>query len=66
MRKVIDGKKDLEKIIVLHDDMDLPIGSIKLSYARGSGGHQGVESIIAHIKSNGPDLRFSWSFGGCY
>jgi PTH1 family peptidyl-tRNA hydrolase len=52
-RKVIDGKKDLEKIIVLHDDMDLPIGSIKLSYARGSGGHQGVESIIAHIKSNG-------------
>lgn len=52
VRKVIDGKKDLEKIIVLQDDIDLPIGTIKLSYARGSGGHQGVESVIRHVKSN--------------
>lgn len=51
VRKVIDGKKDLEKIVVLQDDIDLPIGSIKLSFARGSGGHQGVESVIKHVKS---------------
>ncbi len=35
-----------EKIIVVHDDIDLPIGNIKISYDRGDGGHNGVKSIM--------------------
>lgn len=36
-----------EKIIVVHDDIDLPIGNIKISYDRGDGGHNGVKSIMS-------------------
>lgn len=40
-----------EDIIVIYDDIDLPIGTIKISFNRSSGGHNGVESIIKKIKS---------------
>lgn len=45
------GKKDLENLIIIHDDLDLPIGAMKLQYNRGSGGHRGVESIIKALKT---------------
>ena len=35
-----------EKLVVIHDDFDLPFGEIKLVENSGSGGHHGVESII--------------------
>lgn len=41
-----------ESFIVAHDDLDLPFGSFKISFARGSGGHKGVESIIRAIRTN--------------
>lgn len=41
-----------EKIIVVYDDLDLPIGEIKISFKRGSGGHRGLDSIIKTIKTN--------------
>jgi len=34
---------------VLHDDIDLPLGSIKFSKDSGSGGHKGVDSIIQNL-----------------
>ena len=40
-----------EKLIVVHDDADLPLGSIKISKNHGPGGHKGVASIIQEIKS---------------
>jgi len=40
-----------QNIIVIHDDMDLPIGTFRISFNRSSGGHRGVESIIKKIKS---------------
>lgn len=40
-----------EDIIVIHDDIDLPIGQIKISFDRGDGGHNGVKSIFEHIKT---------------
>lgn len=46
-----DFKIKPDKIIVVHDDLDLPIGGIKLSQNKNSGGHKGVQSIIDHIKS---------------
>lgn len=35
-----------KKLIVLHDDIDLPLGKFKIVFNRGSGGHKGVESVI--------------------
>lgn len=40
-----------ENIIALHDDMDLPLGSIKIVFGRGSGGHKGVESVFRALRT---------------
>mgnify|MGYP001578633439 CR=1 FL=1 len=40
-------------IIVVHDDVDLPIGKMKIIKERGSAGHKGVESIIKSIGNDG-------------
>lgn len=38
-------------LVVLHDDLDLPLGVVRISFGRGSGGHKGVESIQKAIKT---------------
>lgn len=38
-------------IVVIHDDLDLPCGKIKISFGRSSAGHQGVQSIIENLKT---------------
>lgn len=40
-----------ENVVVIYDDMDLPIGKIKISFDRGSGGHNGVQSVIDCLKT---------------
>ena len=44
--KVVKSKVAAKKLVVIYDDLDLPLGSLKVSYDRGSGGHKGIESII--------------------
>ncbi len=44
-------KLNLKDIVVIYDDVDLPIGKMKISYDRSSGGHNGLESIIKKLKS---------------
>ena len=51
VRDMAGQKKKLENLIVVHDDLDLPVGSMKIVFNRGSGGHKGVESIIRAVKS---------------
>ncbi|MDO8728291.1 MAG: aminoacyl-tRNA hydrolase [bacterium] len=48
--KVMAGKS-VKKLIVVYDDLDLPFGSMKISYNRSSGGHKGLESIIKALKT---------------
>jgi len=36
-------------LIVIHDDMDLPLGSIRIRASGGDGGHNGVASVISHL-----------------
>lgn len=40
---------DLEDILVIYDDMDMPIGKIRLREKGSAGGQNGVKSIIAHL-----------------
>jgi peptidyl-tRNA hydrolase, PTH1 family len=40
-----------KNLIVIHDDLDLPLGVTKMVFGRGSGGHKGVESIMRAIKT---------------
>lgn len=49
--KVIKSKKAAEKLIVIYDDLDLPLGTMKISYNRGSGGHKGLESVARAVKT---------------
>ena len=47
----VKSVKAAEKMIVAYDDLDLPLGTIKLSFDRGSGGHKGVESVMRAVKT---------------
>ena len=47
----IKSKKDLAGLVVIYDDLDLPIGKIKISFDRGDGGHNGLASVIKAVKS---------------
>lgn len=40
-----------ENILVAHDDIDLPVGTIKLKFDGGDGGHNGLKDIIRHLNT---------------
>jgi peptidyl-tRNA hydrolase, PTH1 family len=48
---VVKSVKAAEKLIVIYDDFQLPLGRIRISYNRSSGGHNGLESIIKAVKT---------------
>ncbi len=48
---LVKAKKDLKDLVVIYDDIDLPLGKIKISFNRSSGGHNGLGSIIKSLKS---------------
>jgi PTH1 family peptidyl-tRNA hydrolase len=51
VKALVKTLKDAEKLIVVYDDLDLPLGSLKISFDKSSGGHKGVESVINHLKT---------------
>lgn len=42
-------KADPARVLVVHDDLDLPVGRVKLAGGGGPGGHKGVASIIRSL-----------------
>jgi peptidyl-tRNA hydrolase, PTH1 family len=42
-------KVPLERIVVVHDDLDLPFGRLKLGTGGGAGGHNGLRSLISTL-----------------
>lgn len=48
---IIKTKKAAENTIVIYDELDIPVGGMKISFNRSSGGHRGVESIIKALKT---------------
>ena len=45
-------KIDLKKYVIVHDDLDLPVGGIQFIFNRGDGGHNGIKSIINNLNTN--------------
>ncbi len=48
----VKSVKAAKQLVVVRDDLDLPLGATKMTFARGSGGHKGVESIMRAIKTD--------------
>lgn len=48
---VVKSVKAAEKLVVIYDDFNLPMGKIRISFNRSSGGHNGLESIIKAVKT---------------
>ena len=42
-------KIDGDCILIVHDDLDLPLGRIRVARGGGSGGHKGVASVMNHL-----------------
>ncbi|MPZ51467.1 MAG: aminoacyl-tRNA hydrolase [Acidimicrobiia bacterium] len=36
-------------LLVIHDDIDLPFGKVKVAFGGGAGGHNGLRSVIQHL-----------------
>ena len=49
--QLVKSIKAAEKLVVIYDDFNLPLGRIRISYNRSSGGHNGIESIIKAVKT---------------
>ena len=46
------GIRDLERLVVVHDELDLPVGRVKVKTGGGLAGHKGLMSIRAHLRSD--------------
>ncbi len=42
-----------DHLLVVYDDLDLPLGNLRLRPGGGSGGHKGMKSIIQHLGNDG-------------
>ncbi|MGB0560866.1 MAG: aminoacyl-tRNA hydrolase [Spirulinaceae cyanobacterium] len=63
IRAVLDWYKlQPESVLVVYDDMDLPVGRLRLRLSGSAGGHNGIKSAIAHLGGqNFPRLRLGIS-----
>jgi PTH1 family peptidyl-tRNA hydrolase len=59
IRAVVDWfKLEPQAVLVIYDDMDLPLGRLRLRLGGSAGGHNGMKSAIAHLGTqNFPRLR---------
>ena len=59
VRAVVDWfKLSPESVLIIYDDMDLPLGRIRLRLSGSAGGHNGMKSIISHLGTQAfPRLR---------
>ncbi len=48
---LVKSVKVASRLVVIYDDFNLPLGKIRISFNRSSGGHNGIESIIKAVKT---------------
>ncbi len=53
VKSLVKSKKAAETLVVVHDDLDIPFGKIKISFNKSAGGHRGVQSIMKAVKTEG-------------
>ncbi len=53
VKGLIKSKKAAENLVVVRDDLDLPLGRVKMTFNRGAGGHKGVESVKRAVGTEG-------------
>jgi peptidyl-tRNA hydrolase, PTH1 family len=46
------GITDAERVVVVHDELDLPLGRVKVKRGGGLAGHNGLRSIKAHLHTD--------------
>lgn len=46
------GIDDLHRLVIVHDELDLPVGKLKVKIGGGLAGHNGLRSIKAHLKTD--------------
>ncbi len=56
-------KVKTENLIVIHDDLDLPLGRIRIRLGGSSGGHKGINSIVEHLGGNQEFVRVRVGIG---
>ncbi|MBB5325845.1 PTH1 family peptidyl-tRNA hydrolase [Anoxybacillus tepidamans] len=53
VRPLIDYYKiDIDDVVVIYDDLDLPVGKIRLRMKGSAGGHNGIKSLIQHLDTD--------------
>jgi peptidyl-tRNA hydrolase, PTH1 family len=53
VRAVLDWYKlEPTEVLVLYDDLDLPLGKLRMRLSGSAGGHNGMKSIISHLGTN--------------
>jgi PTH1 family peptidyl-tRNA hydrolase len=58
VRQISDFYKIVpDDILVAHDELDLPVGSVRLKHGGGHGGHNGLRDTVAHVGENFWRLR---------
>ncbi len=47
----VKSKPAAKKMLIIRDELDMPLGTMKMTFGRGSGGHKGAESVMRAIKT---------------
>ena len=47
------GPVPVDRIVVVHDELDLPVGRVKVKVGGGTAGHNGLRSVHAHLHDDG-------------
>lgn len=51
VKPLVTSAKAAERLVVVYDDIDLPLGTLRIAFGRGSGGHKGIESVIRAVST---------------
>ncbi len=46
------GIADVSRLVIVHDELDLPVGRLKVKVGGGLAGHNGLKSVSAHLKTD--------------
>ena len=47
----VKSKAAAKKLLIVRDELDMPLGALKMTVGRGSGGHKGAESVMRALKT---------------